>query len=267
MILKEEKEPIFITGSVRSGTSVMNLALRKGAKIPGYSEGCFIQYLGVFKRTVDTDFERRSHQIKFADIILRKVDKDEFLQSFYNWYENEYNKWSKYSKHKRWIDKTADVGAISAMPSVCKVWPKAKCVYMKRRPIECIESRMKKFPTKSFDTHCTQWSNAMNFWTNSKKEMSENSYVEIDQYEVAMNPEKVTDQLVEFLNIDEKYHKKILKIFKKERPEYTGGNEKKIKSLEDLNLTSEEKEVFMTKCAHIAEEYGWSLEKGEYYIS
>lgn len=60
--INKEVSPIFITGSVRSGTTIVTRALR-GVGIPGYDEGKFIDLLGVFLIASDQRYEdqRNAH--------------------------------------------------------------------------------------------------------------------------------------------------------------------------------------------------------------
>jgi len=261
--LNEEAAPIFITGSVRSGTSIICHALLRGIKLPGYVEGCFIQHLGIFLRAFDIDMVRRKDQLFNDAIMASHVDRDEFTKSLCNWFKGEYEKWNIYPQ-KRWVDKTADVGLVYAMPQIMNLWPKAKCIFMKRRPIENILSRQKKFAAAPFYVHIRQWCGVMEAWDERKKMMNKDSYIEIDQYEIATNPTAVAERVQLFLDLSEDEKEKIEKYFKKNRPEFTGGDENVVKSLEEIDWSDEDKELFMERCVPIMKVHGWSLGK-EYY--
>jgi hypothetical protein len=254
----QEDQPIFITGSVRSGTSVVTKALVKGAKIKGYTEGCFVQHLGSFVRSVDRDFDRRGSQLLHPNIMAAHVDRNEMVRSFCDWFKDEYRKWTVYHADQ-WVDKTADIGVGYAMPEILETWPRAKCIFLKRRPVENIVSRQKKFPNRAFEKHVQQWVTSMQYWLASKRKISPERYIEIDQYDIAMNPENVALRLQKFLNLNDKQGKAVAKILTKSRPEFTGGDESAVKSLEELEWTPAEKEFFKKHCGSIVEDFGWTL--------
>lgn len=49
-------------------------------------------------------------------------------------------------KEKIWVDKTPDPRMIKCVPRLKRAWPNAKFIFVKRRGIENLESRIKKFP-------------------------------------------------------------------------------------------------------------------------
>lgn len=259
----KESRPIFITGSVRSGTSILARGIMKGGNIPGYLEGCFINLLGGFLRVTDRNSIKRGGQLIDQRIMISRVNKKDFNNELSLWFKNQYEKWNTYSG--QWVDKTADSELIYALPYIIKMWPKAKIIVMTRRPIENVASRIRKFPQRSFDNHCEGWRDAAEMWIESKKNLLPSSYIEIDQRDVALRPEEVADKISNFLELSKDQRDGILKVFKKDRPEDTGGNEALIKSLEEMDWTEEEKKLFRETCGPVAEKCGYSLEK-KYYI-
>ncbi len=258
----KEISPIFITGSVRSGTSIINEALVKGAGIQGYEEGCFIDFLGIFLKGIDNRFNEREVQRRRAHLMLNDVNFVEFKRELSDWFINQYKKYSKYEGV--FIDKTPNLEVVYSISSIHSSLPSSKFILMKRRPIENMESRLKKFPAFTFEKHCEFWSKIMENIYSLKSELPTGSFIIIDQYDISMQPEKVANELGVFLNLNFNQIKNVMDIFINKRPEFTGGDEKEIKSLEEMTWTDEQKKFFLETCGPIAEKFGWSLEK-KYY--
>ena len=135
---------------------------------------------------------------------------------------------------------------------------------MNRRPVENISSRIKKFPQRSFHEHCEGWKKATETWIESKKNLPPSVYIEIDQRDVALNPDVVADKVSEFLDFNREQRDSVAKVFKQDRPENTGGDESVVKSLEDMDWTDEEKDFFEKTCGPLAKKCGYGL-GNQYY--
>jgi hypothetical protein len=95
MLNKSNKEvsPIFITGSVRSGTTIVTRALRD-IGIPGYDEGKFIDLLGVFLISIDKRYEHQNKAHNYtADVMLKGVSKNIFQKELSEWFVDQYLKY------------------------------------------------------------------------------------------------------------------------------------------------------------------------------
>ncbi|MDA8611481.1 sulfotransferase [Candidatus Pacebacteria bacterium] len=261
----DKARPIFITGSVRTGTSILNKAVTKGAGIPGYVEGCFINVLGYFLRDTDNNRSRRGPQLLDPRIMISGIDHDKFNNDLAFWFKDQYDLYSKFNGEERWVDKTADLGMVYALPYVYKIWPKAKFIVMKRRPIENVASRIRKFPKRTFRKHCEGLKNVTETWLEMKEKIPPDSFIEIDQRDVALDPDRIADEVSAFLEFSKEERDSIAKIFKTDRPENTGGDESVVKSLEEMDWTKKEKELFLEKCGPIAEKCGYSL-GNQYYL-
>lgn len=268
MLNKSNKEvsPIFITGSVRSGTTIVTRALR-GVGIPGYDEGRFIELMGLFIKLSGKRYETQFKAHTFmADVMLKDVPQEVFHKDFSDWFLEQYMKYCRYES--TWVDKTPNVEFFYTIPFLIESFPSVKFIIMKRRPIENIESRLKKFTHQktSFEEHCFRWLEVMEEISKVKKIIPSEKYIIIDQYDVSQNPTEVAEKLGLFLNLNFQQIEKIKGIFMETRPESTGGSEEKIKSLEETIWTDEQKEFFLKTCGPMAKEFGWSLDD-KYYLS
>jgi hypothetical protein len=258
-----ESAPIFITGSVRSGTTIVRDALVNGVGIPGYTEGCFVDMLGVFIANADQKFrQRQGEKRQPEEIIISNVPQETFKQDLAVWFRKQYETYTPY--RGVWIDKTPDNDVLPAVEYIQFAWPSAKFIFMKRRAIENILSRLRKFPNMTFERQCIAWAKIMQDTLRAKSALNPSSYIEIDQYDIAKHPEQVANRIGIFLNLSMGDIKKMQSVFAHQRPEFTGGNEIDNPSFDDLAWTSEEKAFFMQTCGPLMKTYGWSFDHAYY---
>src|SRR2546430_17539144 len=62
------------------------------------------------------------------------------------------------------VDKTPGWPMLKALPALLVVWPNLRVVFTKRRGIENVLSRQRKFPDGVFESHCRDWAAAMETW-------------------------------------------------------------------------------------------------------
>lgn len=259
-----EEKPIFITGSVRTGTSVVTRALTVGAKIPGYTEGCFIDLIGAFGWQTDQAYNNRVWQRKNKEIMLAHVDREQFTEDLLQWFKSQYQKYNIFNGEERWIDKTASRHVLRSLPYIQRVWPEAKFILMKRRPIDNIASRLRKFSRPSFEQHCIMLKDIFDAQEEAKKKVDPESFLEIDQYDIATQPHIVAQDIGLFLDLSMEQIHAMQKILTNDRPEFTGGDEQNISSLDDMPWSDEDKETFVRVLGKMMQKGGWSIDR-QYY--
>lgn len=257
-----KQEPIFITGSVRSGTSIVARALIHGAGISGYVEGCFIDFLGSFLRVVDFNYERRPWQRLSKQVMLGHIRKPELIHSLLQWFKTEYEQYAP--SKSTWVDKTADKELLYAVPHIRQMWPHAKFIFMKRRSIENIASRKRKFSHIGFKNHCMLWVELNELMLQTIQQLPKESYMLIDQYDVATDPAGVARSLGVFLHLTPNQIESVERVFREDRPEFTGGDETNIRSLDAMPWTDVEKQTVRDVCGSLTERMGWSLTSSYY---
>lgn len=257
-----DQVPIFITGSVRSGTSIVTRALTHGAGIPGYVEGCFIDFLGSFLRAVEHNYERRPLQRRNKQVMLGHVPQQVFTEALLQWFKGQYEQYAPHTG--MWVDKTADKELLYALPYVRRMWPQAKFIFMKRRSIENVASRKRKFSHIGFKNHCTLWTELNELMVAQMRVLPKESYIVIDQYDVATAPATVARALGVFLNLTLEQVAQVERVFTEDRPEFTGGDETVVCSLDEMPWTEAEKQILRDVCGPLTERMGWTLGNAYY---
>lgn len=255
-------QPIFVIGAARSGTSVITSALKNGANIEGFDEGHFLTLFHIILNGIDRFFESRHQVIDDKRHMIANINKTEFEEIIII---NIRNAAESLHKEKIWVDKSPDPRMIKCVPHLIRAWPNAKFIFAKRRGIENLASRIKKFPHVSFDRHCLIWKDCMESWL-EVKDFAKDCSIEIEQREISLNPQDVSAKLGAFLSLEQNKIDRITKIFSTQRPQNTGGKEQELAiSLSETGWTNSEIESFRNHCSDINRKYGYS-ESASYYL-
>jgi hypothetical protein len=169
------KSPVFIVGSPRSGTSVLVIALTR-AGYQGYHEGNFLPLMMSVGDMVDRYFAGAGK--KNPKVLAAHVDPallKSRLQDVFRTVTQELN------TGPYWFDKSGNHEMIRAVPILRRLWPESVFIFAKRRGIENLVSRTKKFPTRDFEYHCVDWAKNMSTWREVRAQLPNDTYAEVDQ--------------------------------------------------------------------------------------
>jgi hypothetical protein len=256
-------KPIFILGSGRSGTSVLSAALRTGARIQGYPEGHFLPLIHYLVKEIDRFYQIKKHLIDeeyaLGHVNIDRV-KQEVIKSIRIIADGLY-------ASSQWVDKSPGYETIEAAPYLLQAWENARFIFAKRRGIECLISRLKKFPHVSFENHCTIWAKCMQSWLEIRDRLPQDCAIEIDQRDIALSPKLTAAKIGNFLNLEAEKIAKIEDIFTNKRPQSTGSQESEVAiDLEATGWNPEEIAIFRKICGNINQAFGYS-EDNFYYIN
>ncbi|MFM7295658.1 MAG: sulfotransferase family protein, partial [Planctomycetota bacterium] len=251
--------PIFVLGSVRSGTSAMGYALTQGAGIPGHDEGHVSTLLQAMLNAADlvaSNFPGSGGRY-LLDQFDTPALRTHVINYFQAFFEQRY-------PEGRWCDKTPSdfdgAPAVRVAPLLLEMFPNARFIYCQRRGIENVLSRVTKFPQTPFWYHCHSWATTILAWHEVRARLGDR-WIEVRQEQMALEPEKVSDELAAFLGLSAEQRDGVLRTFLKDRPEQTRpAGEGHELSMKEAGWDPGRQGVFLNECATAMALAGYSIE-------
>ena len=269
LIHYDDYKPVFIFGSARSGTTVMINVLRDCLNIPGYNEGHVFTFLnGIIKKIMD-DYEYRLQSMyeSHEKGLLFEDEGNNPDNAFYHLSTtNIINNIIKgmvenlYNTHHEWVDKTPGYEAITVVPLLAMVFPKARFVFLHRHPLEVLRSAQLKFPYLKEDQFVINWNQCIRNWEKVRTGLHANQFIEIPQRELHDLSSKICLKLKNLLSINKTELNKIRNYLKTHHPQKTSHfvRTDDIK-LSDLSLDEKTKEIIINSSLPIAENWGYEI--------
>jgi len=253
--------PIFVLGSVRSGTSAMGYALTHGAGIPGHDEGHVSTLLQAMLNAADvvaSNFPGSGGRY-LLDQFDTPALRTHVINYFQAFFEQRY-------PEGRWCDKTPSdfdgAPAVRVAPLLLEMFPNARFIYCQRRGIENVLSRVTKFPQTPFWYHCRSWATTILAWHEVRARLGDR-WIEVRQEQMALEPEKVSDELAVFLGLSAEQRDGVLRTFLKDRPEQSRpAGEGHELSMKEAGWDTGLQGVFLHECSAAMALAGYSIEGG-----
>ncbi len=247
--------PLFIVGSPRSGTSILTDGML-AAGYRGFREGNFLPLLRVYKAAADrhyTEFGSGS-----GEVMAARIDWEAFKADIFSVFKRHVD---RLNPETPWMDKSGNPEMIEVLPHLLDLWPSAVFVFAKRRGIENVISRSRKFPGHTFEYHCRDWAKNMAAWRAVRDAAGERA-IEIDQQEIIRAPEQSARRLADFAKAGVSACGRIREVFTVGRPqETTAGSAAAVCSLEKSSWSQEQRAAFLNICSGEMEAYGYSTEE------
>jgi len=247
------KSPVFIVGSPRSGTSILVTALRT-VGYGGFNEGNFLPLINILGKAVDRHLglagkSRPNVLAAHVDPELLKTKIDEIIGNLVN----------SMNVGSMWFDKSGNADMIEAIPRLRLLWPNSVYIFAKRRAIENVKSRVKKFPERDFEEHCASWAINMSTWRKIRADLPPDVYLEVDQYDLIRDAEGISRRIADFLGFEPAQSKNLMKAFKMKRPQQTSnGSAEQIHSLDSLGWSDGQLATFKRICSSEMAAFGYT---------
>jgi hypothetical protein len=244
--------PILVVGSPRSGTTAITLGL-SAAGISGYSEGHFLMLFVRIEQAI-TKYYRDEAKNNVPGTLLHALPMGQIVEDY-----RRMARLAMDAAHggNAWFDKTAHGGMIGCLPFMRALWPDAKIIFAKRRPMENIESRLKKFPHMSFAEHCSDLKYILNTWAIMRETLD--NWLEIDQYDLITEPVKTAKTVSRFLKFDSGAEGAFLGTILNTHPERTASSYTP-RRFSELNWPQTHKSDFAADFDALMKQFGYDYE-------
>ena len=250
------RNPVFIVGSPRSGTSALVDVLRHGG-YNGFLEGNFLSLLQGVDQLIEQHYKWYPSDNK--RVLLSNVDKNDLKRQLFERFQTIVN---SLNPQAPWFDKTGNPEMTMAIPIVRELWPSAAFIFAKRRGIENVISRLTKFPGHSFDYHCANWAKNMSVWRTIRGQIPADSFFEMEQRKVVRHPKAAARELGVFLGMSEAAMTAVANVMDTHRPqETTKGSAIRTVSLEGAGWSEEQIDIFLKHCETEMKEFGYTLDE------
>ena len=257
-VVDTEQFPVFILGPARSGTSALALGLLKSRHYEGFGEGHLLPLAQDLLTRVHSFYEESGAR-ESDDTFLRRVPvraferliRRGFIQLTRSAFPSGY-----------WMDKTPKVEMVHAAPLFQELWPNARFIFLKRRVIENIASRRRKFSDGTLENHYLDWANIMTAWLGVRRRL-DTAALEIDQLELARDPARISRLISDFLKMPDDASGRLFDALKNDRPERTASDIGTVINMTDLNLSETEFQDLRQACDVAMAELGYAYD--EYY--
>jgi hypothetical protein len=252
-VADEEQFPVFVLGPARSGTSAIALGLLQCGRYEGAGEGHLMPLAHALLGVVD-NYYRRYYERDRSETTLKRVPIQAFQRlirrGFVHLAQNLYG--TRY-----WLDKTPTAEMVRAAPLMRELWPNARFIFMKRRVIENLLSRRRKFPHESTERHYSDWVAIMAAWLAVRDKLAGNA-LEVEHRQLALDPGAVATAIAALLGLPEEAATRFRQFVTANRPEQTDQNFGATYSFDDLQLKPDEARRMVAMCDQMMSTYGYS---------
>jgi hypothetical protein len=251
--------PVFILGPARSGTSAVTLALLDSGSYFGAGEGHLMSLAHELVSVIDQHYRRVGNQ---SDTTLARVSSDAFQKLIRRAFVQLA---SDLFPTPHWLDKTPTVEAVRASVLLRELWPNARFIFMKRRVIENVLSRRRKFPDGTTESHYCDWAAVMTAWLAVRGELG-SAALEIDHRQLVLDPQHVAASIGAFLELPEAAAARFSRYLSTCRPQQTDEHFGSTYSLEHLDLNEDEARRLIAVCDPVMSAFGYGYGDA-YYIA
>jgi hypothetical protein len=252
-----EDRPVFVMGAARSGTSAVFQSLTRVTRYRGFFEGHVLDIAAAVSKTVDEHFRTKASQIpKSSFYHLNKIDHaatSKAVQAMLRWLASGYT--TPY-----WADKTPNSHMVLSAPILASTWPAARFIFMKRRGIENVLSRQRKFRECSFEYDAEDWAATMAAWRAVRGDIP-GKFLELEQVELLRQPVACARLVGDLLALSPDETTGLGEYLRQHRPEVTDPTARIVPNIEDTGWTPDQIATFRRLCHEEMVAYGYTYDE------
>lgn len=279
MYVSSDAKIIFVLGSVRSGTSAVGQGLDHAiGSGDGYYEGNLIGLLPCVSDAVDKYYRHFSKDYleKKGYHQVSDVGKDYIKQRLLDFLLTEIVKpvnnggkragaegMTPVGREIVWVDKSPDGHFLAenarSAAFLAEALPNARFIFCRRHGVANVESRIRKWGRPSFITHCHGWAAVMDAWWTLKGPLN-GRFIEVDQYDLATEPDRTAEALADFVSANEKQRNSLKARFSRKNVERTSSESDALQPrLIDTDWTWAERLIFALICGEQMRRYRYNI--------
>jgi hypothetical protein len=186
---------LFIVGTTRSGTSAIRNAIAE-TRFKGPGEGHSVGLLGVISDAIETYFYENRAALP-QGTMLAAWKRDVFWNDISAAYTKQIR---EFVSTGDFIDKTPNILPIRYASLIEASLEDVRFIYCRRRGVDNVLSKCRKWPELPFLEHCTEWTDINDAWDNVKLRLSSPA-LEAEYYDLATAPEVLTGRIGDFLEL------------------------------------------------------------------
>lgn len=244
---------VYILGSTRSGTSALRNAICR-TRYNGYGEG---HMEGMLAGIIAAVQQHRPVNPANQGNARSKMKATKLLRHLFLGYERYL---SKEVNSQFMVDKSPSVPAILAAPAMNRYHANAKFIHCARRHVDNVHSKLKKFPSQTFQQSCKTWAKCNSAWLDVREQLDGN-YVDFDFHDLANDPEAIVARIAAYLELDQTEAEAMLSYLQSQRPEAKPERDvTRFLKLSEVDWPEADKKEFVRICGPVGEKLGYGME-------
>jgi hypothetical protein len=252
--------PVFVLGPARSGTSAVFAALTQATRYRGFLEGHLLDVAVRLDAEIAFQIERRHSRWSADEVATWHLGREprsrlrdglkSLLRVVADGYTTQY-----------WIDKTPTPEMVQSAPLLAESWANARFIFMKRRGIENVMSRLRKFGGANFEGQCLNWATIMSHWRETRPSIV-GKYVEVEQLSLLRDPVGSAATIGGLIGLSEPEITALATQLGETRAQVTDPQMRIVADIVETGWSDEMIATFRRICGPEMEAYGYSYDEG-----
>lgn len=257
-MLREENKvgPIFILGAPRSGTTIVSYAVKKATGYSGHGEGHLwplikqqkllaARYrLGLIENGADVDTTLSRTSAETLDTYIEAM----VAEIYHEYFGGPF-----------WVDKTPGADMVEMVETIQRIYPSSVFIFLKRHPIDCMMSQIRKFPHLHFDYICREWRRCNEAWIAIRDTLTAQA-IEVEYFDLFHRTGDVSRRVKKLLRLDTTAQKIFDSTIKSEKVEQTALHRRRVvPALVDTEWAPLDQATFLDNCLDVSAVLGYDI--------